>query len=255
MTGASGGLGHALARALGARGAQLILSGRRTDVLEGLAAELGARVVACDLGSREQVARMATELAPSVDLFVANAGLPATGRLEAMTQGEIDESLEVNLRAPIALSRAFAPAMVERGRGHMVFISSLSGKVAQPVSSMYSATKFGLRGFALALRADLRRDGVGVSVVLPGFVRDAGMFADSGARLPPGIGTSSSEEVAAAVIRAITSNRAELVVAPLHLRLGASIGSVAPGLAESFSGLFGADRIASRVDAGHRAKR
>ena len=198
---------------------------------------------------------MAAELAPTVDVFVANAGLPATGRLEAMTQDEIDELLEVNLRAPIALARAFAPAMSARRRGHMVFMSSLAGKAAQPASSMYSATKFGLRGFALALRTDLRRHGVGVSVVLPGFVRDAGMFADSGMRLPPGIGTSSPDEVAAAVIRAITSNRAELGVAPLHLRAGSSIASVAPGLAENFSRLFGADRIATRLDAGHRTKR
>jgi short-subunit dehydrogenase len=172
-----------------------------------------------------------------------------------MTPDEIDLLLEVNLRAPIALARAFAPAMSERRRGHMVFMSSLAGKAVQPASSMYSATKFGLRGFALALRTDLRRHGVGVSVVLPGFVRDAGMFADSGMRLPPGIGTSSPEEVAGAVIRAVMSNRAEIGVAPLHLRAGSAIASVAPGLAEGFSRLFGADRIATRLDAGHRAKR
>jgi uncharacterized protein len=255
VTGASGGLGHAIARALSARGARLILTGRRTDVLEALAAELGARVVACDLASREEVAQLGAELAPAVDIFVANAGLPATGRLEALSQDEIDRLLEVNLRAPIALARAFAPAMIERSHGHMVFVSSLSGKAAQPASSIYSATKFGLRGFALGLRADLRRHGVGVSVVLPGFVRGAGMFADSGVRLPPGLGTSSPEEVAAAVVRLITSNSAELGVAPLHMRVGASIASVAPGLAEGFSRRFGADRIASGLAAGHREKR
>ncbi|MGO9882075.1 MAG: SDR family NAD(P)-dependent oxidoreductase [Solirubrobacteraceae bacterium] len=255
VTGASGGLGHAIARMLSARGARLVLSGRRTEVLAALADELGARVVACDLASRQEVARMATELASTVDVFVANAGLPATGKLEALTQAEIDQLLEVNLRAPIALARAFAPAMIERRRGHMVFISSLSGKAVQPASSMYSATKFGLRGFALALRTDLRRHGVGVSVVVPGFVRDAGMFANSGMRLPPGIGTSSPDEVATAVIRAITSNRAELGVAPLHIRVGASIASVAPGLAEGFSRRFDADRIATGLAAAHRDKR
>ena len=87
--------------------------------------------------------------------------------------------LEVNLRAPIALARALAPAMIARGSGHIVFISSLAGKAAAPASSIYSATKFGLRGFALGLREDLRPHGVGVSVVLPGFIRDAGMFADA----------------------------------------------------------------------------
>ena len=81
------------------------------------------------------------------------------------------------------------------------------------------------------------------------------MFADSGVRLPPGVGTSSPEEVAAAVIRLISSNRAELGVAPLHMRVGASIASVAPGLAEGFSRRFGADRIAAGLAAGQREKR
>ena len=93
----------------------------------------------------------------TVDVLVANAALPATGELSEFTQEQIDRMLEVNLRAPIALAHALAPGMVARGRGHMVFISSLSGKSANPASSLYSATKFGLRGFALSLREDLRR--------------------------------------------------------------------------------------------------
>ena len=138
--------------------------------------------------------------AGEVDVLIANAALPASGAFTELTQAEIDRMLEVNLRAPIALARALAPAMVARGGGHIVFISSLSGKAASPASSVYSATKFGLRGFALGLREDLRPHGVGVSVVLPGFIRDAGMFADAGVELPPGVGTRTPEEVAAGVI-------------------------------------------------------
>ena len=125
-------------------------------------------------------------------MLVANAGVPANGLLEELSQEQIDRMLEVNLRAPIALARALMPSMIERGSGHMVFMSSLSGKAASPASSLYAATKFGLRGFALALREDLHQHGIGVSVVLPGFIRDAGMFADSGVKLPPGVGTRSS---------------------------------------------------------------
>ena len=139
------------------------------------------------------------ELAAEADILVANAALPASGLLTDLTQEQIDRMLEVNLRAPIALARALAPAMIARGRGHMVFISSLSGKTASPASSLYSATKFGLRGFALGAREDLREHGVGVSTVFPGFIRDAGMFADTGVRLRPGVGTRSPEDVAAAV--------------------------------------------------------
>ena len=89
--------------------------------------------------------------------------------------------LEVNLRAPIALARRLAPAMVERGRGQLVFVASFAGKVPSAgESSIYTATKFGLRGFAHVLRAQMKRKGVGVSLVTPGPVRDAGMFARGG---------------------------------------------------------------------------
>jgi len=163
--------------------------------------------------------------------------------------------LEVNLRAPIALARALAPGMVERHRGHLAFISSLSGKTASPASSVYSATKFGLRGFALGLREDLRPHGVGVSVVLPGFIREAGMFADSQATLPPGVGTRSPEEVARAVLSAIDRNRGEVVVAPLSMRIGASIGVVAPAVASAVSRRLGSHRVAADIAAGQRDKR
>jgi short-subunit dehydrogenase len=254
LTGASGGIGHAIARTIAPRSADLILTARRTEVLQPLAADLGARVVGCDLSRREDVARLIDE-AGRVDVLIANAAVPASGLLSELTQPEIDRMLEVNLRAPIALARALAPGMVERHRGHLAFISSLSGKTASPASSVYSATKFGLRGFALGLREDLRPHGVGVSVVLPGFIREAGMFADSRATLPPGVGTRSPEEVARAVISAIDRNRGEVVVAPLSMRIGASIGVVAPGLASAVSRRLGSHRVAADIAAGQRDKR
>lgn len=253
ITGATGGIGRAIAHAFAARGAELVLSGRRRDVLEVLAGELGAQAVACDLADRGEVDRLADEAAP-VDVLVANAALPGTGLLDELSQPQIDAMLEVNLRAPIALARAVAPGMIERRRGHLVFISSLNGRVASPQSSIYSAAKFGLRGFALALRQDLRRHGVGVSVVMPGFVSEAGMFADAGVRLPPGVGTRTPEQVGAAVLRAVERNRAEIDVAPLPLRLGAAVAGVAPELAASVTRLGGGDRIASALASGQRGK-
>ncbi len=255
LTGATGGIGHAIARALSGRGGRLILSGRRADVLEPLAAEVGGRAVACDLSQRADVERLGRRSAASVDLFVANAALPASGALTELTQEQIDKMIEVNLRAPIALARSLAERMSERRRGHMVFVSSLAGKVASPASSIYSATKFGLRGFALGLREDLRPHGVGVSVVLPGFIHGAGMFADAGIDLPRGVGTRSPEDVAAAVIRAVERNRAELEVAPAGLRIGASIGGLAPGLASAVSRRMGSDKVATDLAAGQVDKR
>ncbi len=256
LTGATGGIGTAIARAFGARGANLILTGRRAAVLNELAAEVSGRPIPCDLSRREEVERLATEAnATAIDVFVANAALPASGVFTELTQEQIDRMLEVNLRAPIALARALAPPMIEAKRGHMVFISSLAGKAAGPASSLYAATKFGLRGFALSLREDLRQHGVGVSTVLPGFIRGAGMFADAGTSLPPGVGTRTPEQVADAVIRAVEQDRAEVEVAPAPLRLGAAIAGAAPEIASSAARLMGSSRIATDLAKGQRNKR
>ena len=254
LTGATGGIGHAIARAFAAQGADLVLTGRRADVLEPLAAEVGGRALACDLGDGADVDRLVAA-AGAVDVLVANAALPASGPLLEYTQEQIDRALEVNLRAPIRLARALAPGMVERGRGHLVFISSLAGKAAAPGSSLYSATKFGIRGFALCLREDLRSTGVGVSIVFPGFIRNAGMFADSGAELPRGIGTRSPQQVASAVIRAIERNRAEIDVAPVGLRVGTALAGLAPQTSASVSRLIGSDSISATISRGQREKR
>jgi short-subunit dehydrogenase len=254
VTGASGGLGQAIARGFAARGAQLILSGRRRDVLEPLSHELGAQVIPCDLSDRADVDRLA-ESAGRVDVLVANAGLPATGHITELSQAQIDTMLEVNLRAPIALARALLPGMIERDRGHLVFVSSLSGKVASPVSSLYNATKFGLRGFSLAVREDLRESGIGASVILPGFINGAGMFADSGTRLPPGLGTKTPEDVAAAVLSAVEHNRAEVSVAPLGLRLGSSFGGLFPSVASAVTRRTGGDKVARDLASGQLDKR
>ncbi|MEA2438297.1 MAG: hypothetical protein QOF65_2853, partial [Thermoleophilaceae bacterium] len=168
VTGASGGLGQAIARHLAGAGAKLVLSGRRADVLESLARELGAEVAPADLSDADSVRALA-EAHGDVDILVANAGLPASGRLRSFTAEQIDRALDVNLRAPIMLAHALAPAMVARGAGHIVLMSSLSGKAPAPGTSIYSATKFGLRGFAGALRAELHGTGVGVSAIFPGF--------------------------------------------------------------------------------------
>jgi short-subunit dehydrogenase len=255
LTGATGGIGRAIARALHARGGELILTGRRTSVLDSLAEEVGgARMLMVDLSDPSEVDRLVAE-AGTVDILVANAGLPSSGRLESFTMAEIDRSLNVNLRAPIALAHALVPGMVERRRGHLSFMGSLSSKAASPSTSIYNATKFGLRGFALGLRADLHDTGVEVSAVCPGFIREAGMFADANVKLPRGLGTRSPEDVASAVIGAIEHNRAEVDVAPLSLRLGAAFSGLAPELAANVSRRMGAEKIAGETAAGQAAKR
>jgi uncharacterized protein len=254
LTGATGGLGHAIARALAAKGADLILTGRRTDVLEPLASELSARALSVDLSDPASTDRLLSE-AGELDILVANAALPASGLLDSFTMDEIDRALEVNLRAPIAMTHALAPEMVRRGRGHILFMSSLSGKTGTAGSSIYNATKFGLRGFAMAMRAELHHTGVGVSAVFPGFIREAGMFAESQVQLPKGVGTRSPDDVAKAVVEAIERNRGEIDVAPFSLRVGSAFSGIAPEMAATFSRKMGSDKIAHRLADAQRAKR
>jgi uncharacterized protein len=134
--------------------------------------------------------------------------------------------------------------MLARRRGHLVFVSSTAGKVCAPGNPLYHATKFGLRGLAGALRIDLHGSGVGVSCVLPGFIRDAGLFAQGGARLPFGVGTRRPGEVGVAVARAIERDVAEVQVASPLLRAGAVLWNVAPDLASAISRRAGSQEIA-----------
>ncbi|OBA92405.1 oxidoreductase [Mycobacteriaceae bacterium 1482268.1] len=254
LTGATGGIGNAIVKALAARGAQLIVTGRREEVLEELAAQHGARALPVDLAVPDEVERLVRE-AGEIDILVANAALPASGTLDSFSVEEIDHALDVNLRAPIVLARQLSPRMVAKGRGHLVFMSSLIGKFTSSNASVYCATKFGLRGFSGALRADLHGTGVGVSVVFPGIIREAGMFADAKIDVPRGVGTSSPDEVAAGVVTAIEKNRGEVDVAPLLPRLLAGLGGVAPELVTAASRRIGADDMAVKLAAGQRDKR
>jgi short-subunit dehydrogenase len=254
LTGATGGLGHAIARALARRGATLVVTGRRADVLEPLAAELRGRALACDLSAPDGPARL-VEAAGPVDVLVANAGVPASGVIGSFSVEQIDRALAVNLRAPLVLARLLADGMAARGGGHVVFVNSLSGKAGAAGSSVYAATKFGLRGYAQSIREDLRPQRIGVSSVFPSFIRDAGMFHDSGARLPWYVALKSPEDVAGAVVRAIEHDRSEIDVAPLGLRLGTALAGLAPELVATVQRRLGATEIAARVAEGQRSRR
>jgi short-subunit dehydrogenase len=254
LTGASGGLGEAIARGLHARGARLVLSGRDAERLAALAQALDARVVVADLALREDVHRLARE-AGEPDIVIANAALPGAARLEALSERELDRVLDVNLRAPIVMTHALLGDMLARRRGHFVYVSSIGAKAAAPGNPLYHASKFGLRGFAAAMRVDLHGSGVSASCVMPGFIRDAGLYAESGASLPPGVGTRSPQDVADAVARAIERDVAEIEVSPLSLRLGALLSSAAPDLAAALGRRLGSEQIANAYERSMRAKR
>lgn len=244
-----------IARRLGREGARFILSARREVELHRLSSELGgALVVTADLSRRGEAERLAAE-AGEVDVLIANAGLPASGALIDFEIDQIDRALEVNLRAVIVLCRLLVPAMLARGSGHIVLMSSVAGKVPAAGATIYNATKFGLRGFGLGLRQELAGSGVGVSVVLPTFVSGAGMWAETGLPAHPMAGETPASAVAEAVLTAIAHDRAEIDVAPLSTRAGLKVAAIAPRLAERISRAAGVARFADEVGRRQRHKR
>jgi short-subunit dehydrogenase len=259
LSGATGGLGRAIAEQLAGHGAALVLSSRKAEELDQLARSLPGgdsrhEAIAADL-AESGAAEELIEDAGDLDGLVANAALPATGKLESFSSEEVQRALRVNFESPILMARALAPKLAQNREGHLVFIASLSGKVGSPRSSLYNSTKFGLRGFAFGLREDLHPQGVGVSIVSPGFVREAGMFADASMKPPPGLGTTTPEKVARAVVRAISRNRSEITVAPRRQRLIAEVGYRHPEFAARIQRRGGADRIADELASGQAEKR
>jgi short-subunit dehydrogenase len=259
ISGATGGLGRAIAEGLAGAGARLVLSSRKEKELEELANSVpgGARrhdVIVADLAKAGAAEKLIKE-AGDLDVLVANAGLPGVGAIEKTPKQELTRTLRVNLEAPILMARELTPRLIEKGAGQIVFITSLNSKAATPRTSVYCATKFGLRGFALALREDLRPKGVGVSLVSPGFIREAGMFHDTGAKPPPGVGTTPPRQVAEAVVKAIRRDLSEVEPATRRLRLAAAFAHAFPEMAARVQRRGGAEKIASEIAAGHARKK
>lgn len=246
-----------MALRLAGAGASLIVSGRSKDALSALVDELpgsGHSTAVSDLGQPDAASLLAAAVGP-VDCLVANAALPATGRLTELSGEQVARMLRVNLESPILLTQALLPGMLDRNRGKVVLIGSLAGKAGSPRSSVYNATKFGLRGFAFGLSGDLVGTGVGVSVVAPGFVRDAGMFADSGAKAPAMLGTATPADVADAVMKAIAGERIEITVAPVKGRAIAHIALASPRLSHRFQAGAAGQKTADIVAEGQADKR
>ena len=189
LTGATGGLGRAIAKALAARGAHLVLSSRKSDELEALAGSLpgaGHRIVVSDLARARAAALALLEAAGEIDVLVANAALPASGKLDTTRQERDRARAAGQPRGADPDGARAAPAWSGRGsRPHGLRLLALRARPPTARASLYCATKFGLRGFALALREDLRGSG---DRRLGGDAGDRsatpGMFADAGAAAP-----------------------------------------------------------------------
>ncbi len=239
ITGASGGIGQSIATVLARRGAHVVLSGRDVAALNELQVLTGGEVLVADLCNAAELAKLVANVG-EFDALVLNAAHPGESTLAASDPAWVDMVLDTNLRAPVQLSMAFARHHLGAGTpGALVLIGSVAGVTASAGLELYNATKFGLRGFSLSLAQDLHDTNMQVTHVAPGFIRDAGMFADSGIQLPRAIRTKAPADVAAAVVRGLEDGPTEIWVAPQELRLAAMAAATVPTLGASVIRRFG----------------
>lgn len=221
ITGATGGIGAAMARLLARPGTRLSYVARDSGRLDRLVGETGGRadsVIAipadlADLKAIDAIVAAAERRHGPVDILVNNAAVDGFGHLEDMPPAEIQRVFDVNLLAPILLTRAVVPQMLARRDGHIVTIGSIFGSIGFAGFAAYSSGKFALRGFSEALRRELGGSGIAVTYVAPRYTR-TGLNSPAVNRMAETTGMAMDEpaDVARQIVAAIESRRAELII-------------------------------------------
>jgi 3-oxoacyl-[acyl-carrier protein] reductase len=231
VTGASGGIGEAVARALHAQGATVVLHGTRAEKLEALQKDLGARAfaLAVDLSDRDAVAGLvdaASALAGPISILVNNAGITRDGLLMRMKDGDWDSVLEVNMTASMSLCRAAMRGMMKARTGRIISISSVVGVTGNAGQTNYAASKAGMIGFSKSLAAEVASRGLTVNVVAPGFIEtpmtdvlDESQKSALLTRVPAGR-LGHADEIAATVAFLASDEAAYITGATLHVNGG-----------------------------------
>ncbi|MFC6159881.1 SDR family NAD(P)-dependent oxidoreductase [Kribbella jiaozuonensis] len=247
VTGASAGIGAAVAERLAVSGAQVVVHGRDAERTAAVAARVGGVPVLGDLAAAEtaaEVADAALAVHGRIDILVANAGLGWSGPFVEMRAEEIDQLVALDLLAPLQLVRCLLPSMVERGSGHVALVGSIAGRTAVAGEAVYAATKAALDVFAESLRLEIRGSGVSVSLTIPGVV-DTGFFSARGRpydrKRPRPLPATT---VAQALVDGIANDRAEIWI-PGWLRVAPAVRALAPGLYRRLSARFG-ERVMPR---------
>lgn len=243
LTGASSGIGLAMAQQLAAAGAHLILTARRAEVLEQVRQQLAQpqhhRVLALDLSQPEQAAAQAQEALgdTQIDILINNAGVSQRSLILDTDLAVYRQLMEIDYFAVVALTKLVLPGMVQRGSGHIVTVSSVAGKVGTKLRSGYNGAKFGVLGFMDSLRAETAHAGLTVTSILPGFINTqvahnslTGDGSPLGQADPDNAGGISAEECARRSLQAIAKRKDEVVV-------GSGLSKLAPFLQRFLPGL------------------
>jgi short-subunit dehydrogenase len=240
LTGGSRGIGPIIAEALAKRGANIVLAARSKRGLDDVAthlSEIGGKAIVApvDLRQSSQREKLVADVRREfgkIDVLINNAGLETEGAYAELSWASIQETIEVNLTAPMALTRLVLPEMLKRKAGHIVNIASIAAKSGAPYAATYSGTKAGLSEWTRALRLELANTGVRFSTIFPGYVREVGMFAKFGMQTPWIIGSCSPSQVAKAVVHAIEKGRVERIINSRPLRYAFIINELSPTIGD-----------------------
>ena len=242
ITGASSGIGRSLALRLAREGASLALVARRADELERAAEEIRAAggracVLPCDVAERNQVAATASaalEALGGVDLLVNNAGYGHHRRFLDWDVSDMERMMRVNYLGALYFTKVLLPQMVERGRGWLVFVSSVAGRLGVPEESAYAASKFAMVGLAEALSFEVEDAGVHVLTVCPGVIRTPFFDAEALERMPAAAkrGMVEPEALCDAILQALSRGARELTY-PRHIAIAYAVRALLPGFLRS----------------------
>jgi hypothetical protein len=264
VTGASRGIGPLVAAEIARHGGHVVLTGRSATDLKAVTSNLAANgadvsFLPADLtqpGAAEGLVRAVEQRHGGIDLLVNNAGGDPLREFHTMTIEENLRTLQLNLIAPVTLTHAALPGMLLRGNGHIVNISAMAGRVSFPFTEVYAAAKDGLIGFTRVLRADYHPRGISASVLILGAIRGAGqgqrMLSESGMKAS-GL-MAPAEAVARGVVKAVTKDKAELVIQPGPGRLIRALMDYFPALGPALNRAAGATTTMQRIIEQREAK-
>lgn len=244
VTGASSGIGEAVAKLFAQVGYRVSMGARRLERLQAVANEIESAggdsiAVQCDLARFEHIQRLVSETMDQfgqIDVLVNNAGFGRIKWLEELDPvADIQAQIQINLITTILISREVLPHMIQQKSGHIINMGSMGGLVASPTYTIYSASKFGVRGFTEALRREVGVYGVHVSGIYPGavnteFKQHAGIDRKTGQTTPPSL-RLEPEEVARAVLKMVRHPRREMII-PWQMRFTVWMNMLFPGIVD-----------------------